>query len=46
VQGALAAAFAAVAQHALEHDAPHALLRAGAAGPGEQRGGCQDQHRR
>jgi len=51
VEGALAAAVAAVAQHALEHgprdDAPHALLRAGAAtGCGEQRGACQDQHRR
>jgi hypothetical protein len=46
VEGALAAAFAAVAQHALEHDVPHALLRAGTAGPGEQRCGCQDHHRR
>jgi len=50
VERALATAVAAVAQHALEHgprdDAPHALLRAGAAGRREQRGACQDQHRR
>lgn len=50
VEGALAPAVAAVAQHALEHgtsdDAPHALLRAGAA-DAEQRGACHEQqHRR
>jgi hypothetical protein len=50
VEGALAPAVAAVAQHALEHgpgdDAPHALLRAGAGSPGEQRGASHEQDHR
>ena len=46
VEGALAAAVAAVAEHALEHlPRDDALLPAGAAGRGEQRGAGEGQHR-